>query len=541
MLKKVYHLLSEEDRRTCLWVGLAFFLRALLDFASIAALIPVLVIILGDDPDKAKALLLCGAVLAFIIFKNGISFLLTRYESKFLLKLYRHFSHSLFRNYYHRGLLFFKGRSIAKLGSEVNFVCYAFSLNILQPMMTLMGQGMLIVLMAGALIIWSPLAGVLLVLGFIPLVVFYSLFIRKRARRYGEEEIEARREQARTVIEAFRGYNELEINNAYDMLEKSFLKGLDTINNCRLRMELVYAVPPMLSEAAVVVGIAMLLMFGVGDLRIMSGVFAIAAFRLIPCVRGVMGAWTTIRTYSHCVDIIADGMKENTEGRTELPLVPVSFQQEIRAEGITFAYPDGEGEEVIREMSFSIRKGECIGIRGASGSGKSTLFNLLLGFFPLNEGKIWIDDCELTPERLRGWHRLIGYVPQEIFIAKGDLAHNVALGFDEVDENRLMEALEQAQLKEWVDTLPQGIHTDLGEYGNRLSGGQKQRIGIARALYKKAEVLFFDEATSSLDNRTEQEVTEAIQNLSNRDMNLTIIIIAHRDSSLACCSRMIEL
>lgn len=541
MLKKILSLLPDQDRRTCLRVALAFFVRALLDFASIAALIPVLVILLGDNPDKGKALLLCAAVLAFIVCKNALSFGLTRYQSKFLLKLYRYFSHGLFHNYYHRGLLFFKGKSVAKLSSEVTFICYAFSLNILQPIMTMLGSGLLIVLMVSALVIWAPLAGFLLCMGFVPLVVFYLMFVKKRAQEYGKEEIDARREQSRTVIEAFRGYNELEINDAYPVLEDAFLKGLDTINRCRLRMEMVYSVPPMLSEAAVVIGIALLLTLGDGDLRIMSGIFALAAFRLIPCVRSVMGSWTTIRTYSNCIDIIADGMAESTTPEVEQQLKPITFEREIRAEQISFAYPDGEGEQVIDQMSFTINKGDCIGIRGASGSGKSTLFNLLLGFFPLNDGRIWIDDCELTPDRLRSWHKLIGYVPQEVFIAKGDLARNVALGQGEVDETRLMEALEQARLKDWVDTLPKGIHTDLGEYGNRLSGGQKQRIGIARALYKRAEILFFDEATSSLDNQTEREVNEAIQELSLNNGQYTIIIIAHRDSSLTCCNRMLEL
>lgn len=541
MLKKILLLLPEKERRTWYWVGVAFFVQALLDFASIAALIPVLVILLGDNPNKGKALLLCVAVLVFIIAKNLMAYGLTRFQSTFLLRLFRYFSHGLFHNYYHRGLLFFKGKSVAKLSSEVTFICYAFSLNVLQPIMTLLGSGLLILLMVSALLFWEPLAGFLLCLGFVPLVAFYLMFIKKRAEAYGKEEIEARREQSRTVIEAFRGYNELEINNAYPMLEEAFLKGLDTINNCRLRMQMVYAVPPMLSEAAVVVGIALLLLLGDGDLRIMSGVFALAAFRLIPCVRSVMGSWTTIRSYTHCVDIIADGMKESTEPEPLVSKEPITFEKEIRAEHLTFAYPDGEGEEVIDRLSFTIQKGDCIGIRGASGSGKSTLFNLLLGFFPLNDGSIWVDDCKLTPDKLRSWHQLIGYVPQEIFIAKGDLAHNVALGQGQIDEIRLMEALEQARLKDWVETLPQGIHTDLGEYGNRLSGGQKQRIGIARALYKRAEILFFDEATSSLDNKTEHEVNDAIQELSNQDGNLTIIIIAHRDSSLTCCNRFLDL
>ena len=537
MFRKVWNLLPAKDRKTCIWVGLAVFVRALLDFASIAALLPILVILLGDDPDKSKALLLCGAVLAFILLKNGLSIILTRFQSKFLLRLYKYFSHKLFFNYYHRGLLFLKSKSTAQLASEVNFICYAFSLNILNQGIQLLGAMCLVVLMVGALLWWAPLAGVLMCAGFLPIVAFYLLFVKKRTRRFGEEEIEARRAQARTVNETFRGFAELEVSGAYHQLEEAFLHGLDTINQCRLRMELVHAVPPMLSEAAIVLGIALLLVFGQGDLRIMSGVFAIAAFRLIPAVRSIMSCWTVMRTYSHCVDIIADGIKD--EATLQQNQQNIQFNKEIKVTELNFTFPDGG--QILNHFSLTINKGECLGIKGPSGSGKSTLFNLLLGFYPATSGAITIDGEQLQPSNLQAWHRLVGYVPQEIFIMKGDLAQNIALGQTDIDEERLLQVLEQVCLKEWVDTLPEGIHTPLGEFGSRLSGGQKQRIGIARALYKQAEILFFDEATSSLDNQTEMEVNQAIMDLSAHHQELTMVIIAHRESSLTCCHRVVSL
>jgi ABC-type multidrug transport system fused ATPase/permease subunit len=134
----------------------------------------------------------------------------------------------------------------------------------------------------------------------------------------------------------------------------------------------------------------------------------------------------------------------------------------------------------------------------------------------------------------------VGYVPQEIFIIQGSLAENIALG-QTIDEEKIRNVLKQVQLDEWAATLPEGMNTSLGEYGSRLSGGQKQRIGIARALYKDAEVLFFDEATSALDNHTEQEINAALQELSNTHKELTMIIIAHRESSLTFCDRIIDL
>lgn len=539
MLKKIYNLLPQADRRKCLWVALSVLFRALLDFAGIASLLPILVIVLGDKPDMSKALLVCLGVFLFIIAKSLITMVLTRVQSRFLLNLYSQFSYRMFCNYYRRGLLFLKSKSSVQLGHEVNFICYAFCLNILQPIMTICGEILLVLLMVIALLVWAPKAGLLLCLGFIPLIVLYVKVIKKRARKYGLEELEARRKQARTVVEAFRGYSELEVNDAFQSLQSSFSSGLDLINKCRFRMETIGMLPQMLSEASIVIGLALLLSIGDGDLRIMSGVFAIAAFRMIPTVRGIMGCWTTLQAYRHCVDTVEEGIKDEEEHKVENELSKMAFNKEIRVDHVNFTFPDGG--VIFDDFSCTIQKGERVGLRGVSGSGKSTLFNVLLGFFPATKGNIYIDDTPLNAQSIRAWHKLVGYVPQEIFIVQGTLAQNIALGCEEIDEERVMKVLEQVQLHDWLATLPDGINSSLGEYGSRLSGGQKQRIGIARALYKQAEVLFFDEATSALDNQTEADINQAISDLSTSHSELTIIIIAHRETSLEICDRIIDL
>lgn len=183
------------------------------------------------------------------------------------------------------------------------------------------------------------------------------------------------------------------------------------------------------------------------------------------------------------------------------------------------------------------------GIRGASGVGKTTLFNILLGFYRPTAGRITIDGRPLDETNLRKWQNTIGYVSQSVFIADSSFMQNVALGCDpdRIDRRRAAQALETAKLKEFIDTLPQGMETPIGECGCRLSGGQRQRLGIARALYKQADILFFDEATSALDNRTEERINRAIKELSKANRELTIIVVAHRESSLDYCDRIITL
>ncbi len=537
MLKRIYRLLSQKERRKGGWVALAVLVRALLDFAGVAALVPVLLMLFGKEPDKGKSMLMCMAVLAFILVKNVLAVKLTRFQSSFLLDLYKRFSRQMFCNYYHRGMLFLKGKSSVQLGHEVNFVCYTFSLYVLSPIFRMAGEALLLVMMVTALIVWKPLAGSLLCLGFLPVALFYVWAVKGKLRRYGAEELEARRQQSRTVVEAFRGYAELEINGAFPSLLVSFDEGLDRINRCRLRTESMQLLPASLSEVAVVVGMALLIGVGGENPGMMSGVFAVAAYRMIPAVRAVLNSWSTLQNASYSVDTVVDGMKEEG-GQEQGEDGSFTFERGIVVDRLSFAFPDGG--LILKDFSLTIGRGERVGLKGPSGSGKSTLFNLLLGFLMPTSGKIRIDGQVLTPANRRLWHRLVGYVPQEVFVIQGSLADNIALGRP-VDRDKIMYVLEQVKLKEWAEELPQGIDSSLGEYGSRLSGGQKQRIGIARALYKDAEVLFFDEATSALDSETEREINMALQELSMRHRELTLVIIAHRASSLAFCDRIIDL
>ncbi|WP_044535958.1 ATP-binding cassette domain-containing protein, partial [Bacteroides intestinalis] len=200
-----------------------------------------------------------------------------------------------------------------------------------------------------------------------------------------------------------------------------------------------------------------------------------AAFRLIPAVRAVLNSWVTLQNASHTITVVKEGITiMGNEPQENLPSEPpFEFRHTLELCGLEFAFPDGH--TLFSGLDLVVSRGERIGIRGASGSGKSTLFNLMLGFFPPTSGEILIDGRKLTSANRSEWHKLVGYVPQEIFIIEGTLANNIALGQSQVDLTKVMQVLEQVQLKEWADELPQGLDTPLGEYGSRLSGGQKQR------------------------------------------------------------------
>ena len=517
-------------------------LRSLLDFAGIAALVPVIFMLaerLGNE--RRLTLLLCAAVLLFIVVKNLAILLLARSQIRYQLAIYRHISRQMFENYYGRGLMFLKKKSSVKLAYEVNGVALTFSQYVIASLFSLLGDGLLILLLFAALMIWKPVMGLMICAIFLPMAMLYARLVREKVRRIGAENLKAQRAQSRTVVETFRGYAEMEIAGAFNSAIESFDRNLDIIENNRKSMEIYRLFPAFLSEIAVVAGLIILVAFGGNNVMITGGIFAVAAFRIIPAVRNMLNCWSVIQNNATAIDIVAEGLQapQTVTGNHSVDTTDITFNKGITVNNLSFSFPDGH--RLLNNLSFNIAPGERIGIRGRSGVGKSTLFNLLLGFLKPTSGTIYIDDTPLNDNTRRAWYGIVGYVPQEIFIAEGSLAQNIAPGQKDIDLDRVMHVLEQVQLSQWAMQLEKGLDTDLGEYGNRLSGGQKQRIGIARALYKGARVLFFDEATSSLDSRTEHEINEALEQLSQRHRELTMIIIAHRESSLAICDRIIDL
>lgn len=539
MLKEIYHLLLPSERRMGMRVIMAVFFSALLNFAGLAALIPVLLFLIEEKEEKGEALLFCLLAVGFILFKNVLVMGLSRFQNYFLLSLYKRLSFSLFSSYYHRGILFISRLGSTRLGYEVNYVCYAFSMSLLSPLLNMTADVLLILLVTAVLLVYAPMTVLMLYLAFFPFMLMYIFGIKRRIRYYGKKELLARREQTRIVTEAYKGYAELEVNHAFPSLQHSFLKGLDTISFCRLKLETVYHLPLCLSELSVVIGLTLLALSGTGNVKALVGIFAVGAFRLLPALRESLSAWTQIQNSVFCLRIIKAGMEDLFSTFEEKPTVGLSFEKEIAISNLSYAYP--EGKRVLKEFDCTIRKGEYIGIRGSSGIGKSTLFNLLLGFLKPDGGEIRIDGVLLSAENRKLWHRRIGYVPQGVFILDGTLAENVALGCCDISKEKVKRILRQVRLDEWVDELPLGIDTLLGESGARLSGGQKQRVGIARALYKEADILLLDEATSALDTATECEINEMICGLRNDYRGLTVLSIAHRESSLAFCNRIITL
>ena len=242
--------------------------------------------------------------------------------------------------------------------------------------------------------------------------------------------------------------------------------------------------------------------------------------------------------YSVAVIDLMDEELHRTEPAEHSEMNKISFEREIRLDQLFYQYPSTTSPS-ITNVSLQIKKGESVGIVGTSGAGKSTLVDVILGLLPPTSGRILIDDVD-AHSGLRSWQDHIGYVPQHIFLSDETLRRNIAFGVpeDEINNAKIDRAIIQAQLNEFVDSMPDGVNTIVGERGVRLSGGQRQRIGIARALYHNPSVLVLDEASSALDTKTETALMEEIYALQGER---TLIIIAHRLSTIEKCDKIFRL
>jgi ABC-type multidrug transport system fused ATPase/permease subunit len=550
-----FKLIPAEYRAKGVLVVVTSVVRALLDVVGLAALIAILPLIVtpggiaenhwlawlyaagGFTSERTFVWVVCGTIVAVIALKGVLNLLISRFQNVYMMSLYRHFSRAMLDGYYRCGLLYIKCKNSARLAFDVNSVSMGYVQGVLMSAASMTSDGVLIVLMFGGIMLYSTVAGLMVFAVFTPMVFIYIQSIRGRLQDYGKRENEVRRRQSRVVQEIFRGYSEIEITGAFPRLEAEFEAGLQKISWFRRTILTIQRTPTIIIETGIALALVVLVFLRVD--AILLGVFGVVALRMLPAVRNIITSWISIRNTRYTEAIVEEAMNVSPSAIGGDSAERMPFSEAIVVDDVSFGF-EGDDEPVIDHLSLTIRKGERIGIKGVSGGGKTTLFNLLLGFYPPASGQILVDGVSIEGANRRKWQNIVGYVPQEVFVMDSTIAENVALG-SEIDRARVLRAIEAARLGDFVSGLAEGIDTHIGEGGARLSGGQKQRLGIARALYKRAEVLFFDEATSALDTATESEINASIRGLSETHAEITIIIIAHRESSLAFCDRVIEI
>ena len=417
---------------------------------------------------------------------------------------------------------------------------------LLLPVMQGITSSVIAIVIIAMLFYVEPFAAIVAAASMLGTYTLVSLATRGRLRRNSVIWAESASARVRTVQEGLGGMRDILIDQSQPVFEASFRKWDLRYRRAQTASNFIATAPRFVVETAGIVLIALLAVYMaarpgglVGAVPIL-GALALGAQRLLPLLQNVYNGWSAFYSNRQMLLDVAHLLETPVAAipRRDRSIPAVPFRTDIVFDTVGFSYT--ERSYALLDASFRIAKSERIGIIGKTGSGKSTLMDLLMGLLEPTSGEIRVDNVPLTSKALADWQAQIAHVPQSIYLSDSSIEANIAFGEEvaRIDSDRVRWVAAQAELDEFIQSLPEGYDTVVGERGVRLSGGQRQRIGIARALYKGANVLIFDEATSALDSETETAVMESIARIGG---DVTLILIAHRLTTLATCDKILRL
>ena len=566
ILKKINYVFDRKTKIESIMVLFMIILGAALELLGVSVILPL--VDLGMNPDAVGDSTACKwissilhlnettqvlfvMVLGMIVIYFIKNLCLTYTNCtiyRFAMNVRRNLATRMMTTYMCQPYSFFLQKNSSELIRSVNSDTAQFY-ELLSNVFLVISNGLVAICLVIylAIINWVMMFTVLVLLGACAGTIF--LKISKKTRAFGLKNQEMAATLYRMLQQSFEGIKEIKVLNREDYFINEYSSTYYENANITRKYNLANLLPKYLIETVCVMAILGFLAINIlvngnyMDTIPQLAVFAVAAFRLLPSVNALYAYSNTIVYNRASVDLIYRDLKEteklekNRRAEHDAVTSKVSFQRAIELKNVTFRY-ENMSEDVLKNVSLTIQKGQSVALIGPSGGGKTTLADILLGVLQPTEGQVLVDDMDIQTD-IGAWTNNVGYIPQVIYLLDDTIRNNVAFGIspDEIDDNRVWRAIEEAQLKEFVTKLDKGLDTAVGERGARISGGQRQRIGIARALYSNPQILVFDEATSALDNETEHEVMRAIDSLHGTK---TIFMIAHRLTTIQNCDVVYE-
>tara|TARA_B100000242_G_C43054878_1_gene493433 strand:+ start:1402 stop:3198 length:1797 start_codon:yes stop_codon:yes gene_type:complete len=493
-------------------------------------------------------ILLTSIVFLVIVTRTVFNGFLNHFILRFTQFINQSLSYRLLSSYLQRPYVYFLTRNSAEMGKSILSEVEEVSMGSLVPALELLSRVILSTFILFALFLVDPFIASISIFTFSLSYGIIYFLIRQYLLKKAIERIEANKNRFLISKEALVGIKEIKVRDATDIYLKNFSNASKTFHQIRVKTSLAKLIPNLFiqisASGGILIFILILLTKNEGnytEIIPFVSLYAYAGLRVMPVVQGIFKNLTSIRSSKPALKIIhTEIIKNKSLKKDKKSKIIKSLRKEICIENITFSYPESKSP-VIKDLSLNIKAKSCVAFVGSTGSGKSTTIDLILGLLEPQKGSIRIDDITLKKSNIKSWQSLIGYVPQSIFITDDTIAKNIALGSEEgaIDYEKVRTAAKMANIDKFItNELPLQYFTKVGEAGVKLSGGQRQRIGIARALYRDPEILIFDEATSSLDNLTENQVMNSISKLKN---SITIILIAHRLSTIKECDLIYHL
>ena len=564
LIQELFSLLTPLQRRRFFILQVLVVIMAVIEIIGIASILPFMALV-GDMSlitqqiylaeiyqmsgvnSESEFIFLLGAVVLIMLFISASVSMYTVWKlSMFANVVGVEISSTLYTYYLRQNWLFHTTASSAQLTKKIATETQRVTQGILVPLMQMNAKAVLVLLLSVSLFAYDPKVALIGLLTFsLAYTILYKI-VRTLLHRNGTTISEMNEQRFRLKNDGFGGIKDiLLLGRANDLIKRFNQSGDRLAFSQGTNIALAHA-PRYFMELVAFGSMISLVLYLVvnhnGNLGIILpilSVYALAGFKLLPALQQIYAGAATIKGSVSAFESIQHDLSDFFNQETKAPVQEkkyLPFKRDILLENITFTYP-GKTVSAINKLDMSIPVNSLIGLVGPSGAGKSTLIDIILGLITPQFGKIMVDETLVTPDNCRSWQNTIGFVAQDIFLSDGTIAENIAFGIhkSEINIDKVRETLKLAQLTELIDSLDKGIETPVGERGIQLSGGQRQRIGIARALYYDAELLVFDEATSSLDGITENMIMESITNLTGQK---TIVIIAHRLKTVQKCDQI---
>jgi len=561
--KKMLVLLDGKQKRTMVGLVIMMFIGAMLEAFSITLVVPVAALVMDpmaieknklvsalyqwlpfESPKTFGTVVMLSMVVAFIL-KNVYIYFMQKSMYRFVYTNQFSTSERMMKNYMRRGYEFYLNADTAviqrSITSDVNNM-YGLILSVLQ----LISEIIVFITLAVYLLSQEPVMtiflGSLLLITLLIIKVIYKPIMYKA----GKDNQDYYSNLFKWINQTVTGIKEVKIGGRekyFIETYKGYGKGyVDAVQKYTLYNN----IPKLFIESVCVGGAVLyfLYLFLTGqsseDIMTIITAFGLAVARLMPSANRINNQLNNISFYEPFFMGVSDNLQDEIDQKNtdvsfmEVPKEKLPITKEIVMEKVSYKYPNTD-KWILKDVDVTIPVGQAIGVVGTTGAGKSTIVDVLLGLLVMQEGKITADGQDIFENgNYRKWLKNVGYIPQSIFMIDDTIRKNVAFGIpdEEISEERIWEVLKEAQLDEFVKSLPEGLETSIGERGIRISGGQRQRIGIARALYEDPEILIMDEATSAVDNDTEKAIMDSINRLHG---SKTLIIIAHRLQTIEKC------
>ncbi len=566
MLHKVSYLFDRKQKKQILGLAVLILIGGLLETMGVSMLLPVVQAImdpeaimenelvgvvvdaLGIQTSRQLIILMLGSLIAVYVIKNAYLLFQTYVQNTFVTRNRNRMISRVMREFLGRPYEEYLGADIPtvfRLTDSDIPNAFQLILVLIQMVTEIVVAGSLCIV----LVVVSPAMSFFILCIFLGMTLVITKILKPRLNAIGHRNQQIQSRIAKWRIQSIYGLKDVKVLHREEFFVRNYYEsgamGADVARNYAVFNNL----PRLLIETifmASMLFFIMLYMLRGGNITVLIpqlSAFAVAAIRVMPGTNRINTYLSEIAYAQPCLDYLYENLTANMKmdvngsvtGLTadgQGQAARTSLQDKIVLDHITYAYPNTD-KNIFTDAHMEVKKGQSVGIMGPSGAGKSTVVDILLGLLRVQAGTITCDGVDIF-DNYADWLGKIGYIPQSIYLIDESIRDNIAFGIDadQIDDKRIWEVLEEAQLKDFVQELPEGLDTTIGDRGVRISGGQRQRLGIARALYHNPEILVFDEATSALDSDTEKAVMDAINSFHGRK---TMVIIAHRLNTIAKC------